>query len=214
MKTHSSLRLSNLQPQIMTHNEENPDMLNYIEPEFTFGVELEMLYLFRRDDFEGHANRVLHGPLHGEIVQQYVSAILMHYIPHEPQQPPSLLGAVASPGGRNLIGYDNWQVVDDVSIGATEYDVRRYFDLPANTNLDNVDWHGVEAISPVYRFTDDETWLSHLCQIQHDLESRLRLGAAFNNETTGLHLHFALGQGPGGEVPLEMAKNLVIFWAI
>jgi hypothetical protein len=180
------------------------------EPIFTFGIELEMLYFYPNLSYRKHMNKPADEYIDMRGVWRYVAAILMHQLPLNYHQiVPSVLGNVRTEDD-GLPGYKTWLVTDDASIGANACEIARYCGVRSKEIKLNAGWDQIELISPILRFTDN--WLAQLSQVHRDLSPRADLGASFNNDTTGLHVHFALDNNQN--MPLLALQNLVMLWAV
>jgi len=190
------------------------------QPAFTFGVEMEMVYVHERSDF--HQLTGIPAGQHPTASQRrnYVASILRHQLSIG-YTTPSILGAVIV-GDTQKTDYTSWTVTDDASIGASPEEVAKIYQITVDDACARLHWDQVELISPVFRFAQEQTWLPAFRQVQADLSLRAHLGASFCNESCGLHVHFAL-ESPGPHIPwdantppafpIRVLQHLIILWA-
>lgn len=186
----------------------------FVPPSFTFGLELEMVYVFPKESFFILFPRIRDQSgadyISQEDSQSYVAAVLNHHWPPSFRNIHSIVGLVRTEDWY-INDFNQWVVGTDCSIGAGREELARKFNLTKEEIMKFVNWDGIELVSPVFRYSQDH-WMQYVQQVDNDLGPRNGVGTSYHNKSTSLHVHFALEGGAGFSLPF--LKNLVVLWGI
>lgn len=171
-------------------------------PQITFGVELEfilslpiaVLQKYRKRHADDHDGK-LHDWLSTKLNAQpaLTNQVKNHYFePIEPQ--------------KNYFDYSRWNLMHEGSIYGSDAEVSQLYKIPIS--LAEIDYAhaGVELVSPVFRWNEQSVWFPQLSQIQSAVKR-----VAFNNRTTGLHVHLGIDGNAG--LDINTVKMILLIWA-
>jgi hypothetical protein len=192
-------------------------------PKITFGVEIELIYIFRRAALLEYV--VSHPQIETNDLSEchcFLAALLNHENPPFKGSEPSCLTATG--GGFSVTHYNHWSVIDEVSIVIDHQKVADFMDMPIEYYNQHYQTQDVELISPVWHYHEagpntnnftlmmNNAYSIELDQIQQTLAPDPDIGFAYINDTCGLHVHIGMPDEP--TPPLGVIKQLFLLWAM
>ena len=217
-----------------------PPATEFPPPELTFGLELELDFVFPKSlYYTWESRKFLHAidsssPYTEALAPQsaasddsehfsselrnnfllYLLDFLNRKLPNSPKTE-SLLGEVIF-GEPKTISADKWHLTWDNSVSPRRFQFAEAKELDPRFVQDNFWVVGAELISAVLRFEEVEVWMKKLKQINEDLKWNGVQGAWFN-EQPHLHVHFGIKEFEEKRDEagmLETVKNLMALYGL
>jgi hypothetical protein len=195
------------------------------EPSLTFGVEMEVLYVHELSDFQ----QLTGIPIPTGPFQRVSSFQRRMYIASDTEYPLTVDNSYEyrdniAVADNYQSDYTQWLVTNDLSLRASPNEICLSLHISADEVSKRFQWDQIELVSPTFHFSEEQTWLPQLRQIQNDLGSRTHLGMSFCNDSCGLHVHFAVENSSQYPLPIDspssppafplrVLQHLIILWA-